>query len=307
MQDLYSENSEGEIATCNLAAIVVGRAESDEEYEDACYYALKMIDDVIEIGNYPFPSLRRSAKARRNAGVGMMNLAHDLASKGLNYTSAESKAYIHRVAERHSYFLHKASIRLAKERGPCEWLYKTKYPDGWLPIDTYKKTVDKITDQKLVYDWEALRKEGLKHGYRFSVLEAFMPGESSSQASGTTNSVYPVRGLVIEKKDGNKITTFIAPDADLLADKYQLASQINTRDIIEMYALFQKFCGQTLSSDYWPKDKEIDGKNGRKFSADEAFNNYLLAKRYGVKTRYYTNTENNADMEETCVGGACKL
>ena len=81
----------------------------------------------------------------------------------------------------------KASLRLAKERGVCEWINKTKYPEGWLPIDTANKTIDTEVNQPLLLDWESLRKEIIEvGGLRNSVLEAFMPNESSSLATGGT-------------------------------------------------------------------------------------------------------------------------
>ena len=38
----------------------------------------------------------------------------------------------------------KASNTLAQERGACAGYVGTKYSDGILPIDTYKKEVDEI-------------------------------------------------------------------------------------------------------------------------------------------------------------------
>jgi ribonucleoside-diphosphate reductase alpha chain len=49
-------------------------------------------------------------------------------------------------------------MKLAKEKGKCEYFDRTKYSDGILPIDTFKKEVNEIVDRKLTYDWEWLRK-----------------------------------------------------------------------------------------------------------------------------------------------------
>ena len=57
---------------------------------------------------------------------------------------------MHRLAEIHSYSLHKASVRLAKERGKCAWFDRTKYADGWLPIDTANKFIDTVVNQPLL-------------------------------------------------------------------------------------------------------------------------------------------------------------
>ena len=50
-------------------------------------------------------------------------------------------------------------MEVAKEKGKCDYFDKTKYADGILPIDTYKKDVDEIVKRDYTYDWEWLRKE----------------------------------------------------------------------------------------------------------------------------------------------------
>ncbi len=134
MEDLYShdDHGRGEISLCTLSAINVPNLglkvvdgdfteNSINDYYEACYYALKMIDNIIDIAAYPFPHLAVTAKARRNAGVGITGLAYELALKNLKYSSQEGKDYNHMLAELHSWCLHKASIQLAKERGVNEW------------------------------------------------------------------------------------------------------------------------------------------------------------------------------------------
>lgn len=318
VQALYTEESahESEIGLCTLASIVVGRIKDDEEYEDVAYYTLLMIDNVLEIMEYPFPNLKATAKARRSVGVGITNLAYDMASQGLTYSSESGKRYMHELAEKHSFFLHKASLRLAKERGVCDWMYKTKYPSGWLPIDTYCKEVDTIVDGGfgLKYDWESLRSEIVENGgIRHSVLEAFMPVESSSQATNSTNSIYPIRSLKVIKTDGNKKTLFIAPKAEELALSYEIAWEIPTKDLIDMYAIFQKFCGQAISADFYLKFDDADGV--RKVSTKRLLVDFIYMTKMGMKTRYYLNSSAGVDINRQiselvsvgCASGACTL
>ena len=54
--------------------------------------------------------------------------------------------------QKHS-IIFKASNKLAQERGACDYFDRTKYSDG-IPIDTYKKDVDTIVENKLNYDWD---------------------------------------------------------------------------------------------------------------------------------------------------------
>lgn len=311
--DIEGEAS-GEIGLCNLAATVAGRV-SEDEYEELCYYTLLMVDNVIDIMEYPFANLKFTAQARRSVGIGVTNLANDMAKRNLKYSSKEGKAYIHRLMESHSFYLHKASLRLAKEKGAADWIDRTKYPQGWLPIDTYNRNVDKVTDQKLLLDWETLRKEIIEFGgIRNSVLEAFMPNESSSVATNGTNSILPVRSLKMVKTNAGNTTKFIVPDYEELGDKYELAWDIETKDLIDVYGIVQKFCGQAISADIY-----LD-QTKSKTPQSKLLSDWIRMNMLGIKTRYYINTKTpSGDKQETvepeveevedkgCGGGGCTL
>lgn len=319
VQELYSENSNGEIGLCNLMAIVLGRVKDDAEYAMAAYYCLLVIDEAIHSMVYPFKSLEISAKGRMSAGVGLMNLAYDMANKGFYYSAQSGKEYMHYVAERHAYFLYEASLRLGIERGNAPWMHKTKIPDGWLPIDTYNKNVDKIVKSSLTRPWESLRARIIENkGTRFSVVCAYMPGESSSIASNTTNSVYPVRKGVVIKTNGNDKNVFIAPNWEELGSQYELAWDIPNTDLIDMYAIFQKFTDQGISADLYIICEVKDGK--RKISLKKLFTEWIHTVRVGLKSRYYMNIAGAVissdqedvpisfdDDEKGCAGGACTL
>ncbi|NLD09256.1 MAG: ribonucleoside-diphosphate reductase subunit alpha [Xanthomonadaceae bacterium] len=309
MMDLYSDNPEGEIGLCSLASLVVGRI-AEEEYEEIAYYTALMIDNVMEIMEYPFKSLEVTAKARRSIGVGITNLAHDMAMHKLSYASREGKNYIHFIAERHSYYLHKASLRLAKEKGNAPWIDKTKYPEGWLPIDTYNKNVDSVHDAELRYDWEALRQAIIEQGgIRHSVLEAMMPVESSSQLTNTTNGLYPIRNLKVMKTSGTGKNLLLAPDMDELGQYYDIAWNLDSKDLIEMYAIIQKFTGQAISADLYLNLQEEQTISTRQLLTD-----FIYMMRLGCKTRYYLNSASGivhegyeAVADASCAGGACTL
>lgn len=307
VSDLYWYGDvQGEIGLCSLGAIVLGNTQ-EHEYEDVAYYTVLMIDNVIEIMDYPFLQLAYTAKRRRSIGVGLTNLAYDMANKGLKYSSLSGKRYIHKVAERHSYYLHKASLRLAKERGVCEWINKTKYPEGWLPIDTANKNIDEVVSQPLMYDWESLRKEIITNGgIRNSILEAHMPVESSSLASGGVNGLYPIRALKVVKTSGNNKNLFLAPKAEELKWDYELAWDIPTKDMIDVYAVVQKFTGQAISADLYLKYGATAGD--RKISARDLLEQFLYLTKMGLKTRYYVNSSTGVEEPESkCDAGGCTL
>lgn len=290
MRNLFKYDAEdGEVALCFLASLVAGRVKQ-EEYEDVAYYTVLMIDNVMDIMTYPYENMESTVKKRRSIGVGITNVAHYIATHRVPYGSPESKQLVHDLAELHSYSLHKASLRLAKERGVCEWIGKTKYPSGWLPIDTYNKAIDSVVkDPTLKQDWESLRKEIIDFGgIRNSVLEAYMPNESSSLATNTTNGIYPVRDHVIFKKSPQGQVLFIVPDYEELKDYYTSAWDTPTNDMIDIYALFQKFTGQAISADlYLDYTKQKDGK----ISMKEQLGYLIKATKVGMKTWYYLNSK----------------
>jgi len=92
--------------------------------------------------------------------------------------SKESFSEIDRLFEHIQYYLLKASNKLAKEYGSCEYFNRTKYSKGLLPIDHYSKAVDSLVKRDLECDWEGLRKDILEFGLRNSVVSAQMPTES---------------------------------------------------------------------------------------------------------------------------------
>jgi len=80
---------------------------------------------------------------RRPLGVGIINLAYFLAKRGLKY---DESAYeiVDEYAEAWSYYLIKSSANLAAEKGKLIYNTDTKYSDGILPIDTYKRAIDNL-------------------------------------------------------------------------------------------------------------------------------------------------------------------
>lgn len=295
MKDLYTddENVQGEIALCSLGAIVVPNIESDEQYEEVAYYTLLMIDKCIHMSHYELPHLGVTAKSRLNAGVGIIGLAHLMAKHKASYMSVEGKRLIHEVAERHAYNCVKASLKLGQELGNAPWIHKTKWVEGWLPIDSYNKNVDSIADFKLKCDWETLRQEIISNGgIRNCSLIAHMPTESSSLASETTNCLYPVRDLTLIKTDNNRVNYWAAPDGDKLGKFYEIAWDIPTKDIIELYAIVQKFTDQAISADLYRRlvgDAEI--------GSAEMIKDFLYMTKLGLKTRYYVNTKTSDGLE----------
>lgn len=292
MRDLYSEedHGRGEIALCSLAAIVEPNIKSDAEYASVAYYALKMIDKCIHLSDYALPHVGFTAKQRMNSGVGLMGVATRLAKMGLKYNTPEGRQKMHQMGERHAYFLIKASLQLGQELGNAPWMHKTKWPEGWLPIDTYKRSVDELVKPEYRYDWEDLRVAIIANkGIRNSILIAHMPGESSSKASGAANGLYPIRDTSMKKTDAHNVIDWCAVDDDIYGDQYQSAWDISSVDMVKAYAVFQKFTDQSISADLY-RDRTANIN----ITTEEIIETHLAMVKYGLKSRYYQNSLTSA-------------
>lgn len=283
--DLYKTDLdyEPEIGLCSLGAIVVSNIESDEQYADAAYYALKMIDVCIHKSDYAFAHLGYTAKSRLSAGVGIIGLAHLMAKENLKYDTQSGRDFIHTLSESHMFHLISASLKLGKELGNAPWMNKTLWPTGWLPIDTYEKKVDELVTVSNTRDWESLRSAIIANdGIRNSVLASHMPCESSAISTGTTNGLYPIRELTIMKTNDTGVNHWAAPDGTKLKNKYQSAWDISTSDMIKVYSIVQKWTDQAISADLF-----VNIHGSQKVSSTDMIQDYLDMVKYGMKTRYY--------------------
>ena len=285
----------GEIALCILSAINVGKVNSDHELEDLCDLSVRALDELIDYQHYPVLAAETATKARRSLGIGFIGLAHYLAKLGYNYGSQEAWDAVHGLSESFQYYLLKSSNQLAKEKGHCEYFGRTKYGDGILPIDTYKKDVDEITKEGLAHDWESLRASILESGLRHSTLSAQMPSESSSVVSNATNGIEPPRDYLSIKKSKKGPLKQVVPSYTHLKNKYTLLWDMPNNDgYIKIVAVMQKFFDQAISGN-WSYNPEQYPDNEVPVSV--MANDLLTTYKYGWKTSYYQNTYDSKNDE----------
>ncbi len=284
----HIDDPSGEIALCILSAINVGKVKSDDELEELCDLSVRSLEELIDYQEYPVRAAEEATKARRSLGIGFIGLAHYLAKLGFNYDSQEAWNAVHLLSESFQFFLLKASNQLAKEKGHCTNFGRTKYSDGILPIDTYKKDVDEITSIKYEHDWEDLRKSILEHGLRHSTLSAQMPSESSSVVSNATNGIEPPRGYLSVKKSKKGPLKQIVPQYSTLKNNYTLLWDMkDNRGYINVVSVMQKFFDQAISGN-WSYNPENYSDN--EVPVSQMASDLLTTYKYGWKTSYYQNT-----------------
>ena len=292
----HIDDDQGEIALCILSAINVGTLNNVDELQNLCDLSVRALDCIIDYQNYPVKAAEVSTKKRRSLGIGYIGLAHYLAKQGYKYNQKGAWESVDRLSEAFQYHLLRASCNLAKEKGKCEGFDRTKYADGQLPIDHYKKEVDKIVPHKQRMAWESLRKDILKYGLRHSTLSAQMPSESSSVVSNETNGIEPPRALLSIKKSKKGPLKQIVPGFPKLKNEYTLLWDMpNNEGYINIVAMMQKYFDQAISGNwsYNPLHYE-NNEVPLSVMAQDMLNAY----KYGWKTSYYQNTYDFKGEEE---------
>jgi len=280
-------DGDGEIALCILSAINVGIIKLDE-LSNLCDLAVRGLEELIDFQEYPVGAAERSTLARRSLGIGYIGLAHFLAKNRVKYDDPEAHKLVHELTESFQYHLLCASNQIASEKGACEGFSGTKYAQGKLPIDHYKKEVDDITPHKLNHDWEKLRTCIKVHGLRHSTLTAQMPSESSSVVSNATNGVEPPRDYLSVKKSKKGTLKQVVPQYSMYKNFYTLLWDMPDNDgYIKTIAVMQKFFDQAISGNwsYNPENYE-NGEVPVSILAGDMLKTY----KYGWKTSYYQNT-----------------
>lgn len=278
MDDLYLDNGSGETAFCSLGAIVPVNIKDDAEYKRTAYTLVKTINKLIVKCPKMTKNHERTMLERMSLGVGITGLAEYLYKQGYDYDGSESSLeFVSDLAEKHCFYLYKASQKLSEETG-----IEVKGVDlNWLPVDT---KLGKFTPKM---DWESIRGKPRVN----SVLIAHMPTESSAVASGVTNGLYPPRKVVINKKSRKGVVQFICNGFE--KGKNLLAWDVDNVTLSRYYSAVQDWSDQGISADtYFDPRKFENGKKPLSLLLKEWVAHFKL----GNKSMYYVNTYDDDEV-----------
>lgn len=298
-------DAHGEIALCTLSGINLGKIDNLDELAEHTELLVRALDELLDYQNYPVEAARTSSMKYRTLGIGVINYAYYLAKNDTSYSNPTALKLTHELFEAIQYHLLKASNKLAQEKGACQAFDNTNYAKGLLPIDTYKKDVDKLCDAPLLLDWESLRADIKQFGLRNATVTALMPSETSSQISNATNGIEPPRGLITIKQSKDGILKQVVPDIENLKDKYELLWDFpDNKGYLSLVAIMQKFVDQSISANTnYDPSKFSGGKVPLKLILEDM----MTAYKFGVKTLYYHNTRDNANDAQHTVKSIAKL
>lgn len=302
------EDSEAEIGICMLSAINLLEVNTDEDIQTACAVAIRSLDSVIDYQDYPVAAGENFTKNRRSLGIGITNLAGFLAKHKVFYHDNAALHLVHEIMEKIQWHLLNESCKLAEEKGACPKFGETKYAQGFLPIDWYKKTVDKLVNPTYNMDWEYLRDQIKKHGLRHSTVSAVMPCESSSVIQNSTNGIEPVRSLLSYKKAKNGVLKQVVPNYAHRKNYYSRAwSMPDNQGMINIAAVIQKFVDMSISLNLYYNYANYPEGN---IPLSVLIKDQIYCYKMGIKNLYYCNTpdgDGETEKETNCESGACAI
>ncbi len=154
-------------------------------YEAAIATAVRFLDDVVDVSNFPLPQQRAEALAKRRIGLGLTGLADALAMCGLRFGSPAAAERAGKWAEALKLAAYEASADLASEKGAFPLFKAKEYLAGG-----HARTLP-----------EALRKQISKSGLRNGLLTSIAPtGTISLLAGNVSSGIEPIFSVSYERK-----------------------------------------------------------------------------------------------------------
>ena len=203
--------------SCNLGSInlyaFVKRDKHDnvvfdwKELAKVVKTAVHFLDNVIDVNNFPIREIEESTLKLRRIGLGMMGLADTLYALGIRYNSEEGFRFMSQVTQFIAYHAYKASIELAKKRGPFPLFSKSDYVKGLLPIRGY------YNRDEWIMNWEEISREA-RNGIRNAFVLTVAPTGSISMICDVSSGLEPQYALVYKKNV--TIGTFYYIDKEFL-------------------------------------------------------------------------------------------
>ncbi|WP_397543829.1 adenosylcobalamin-dependent ribonucleoside-diphosphate reductase [Roseovarius salis] len=239
------------LGSVNLARLVRAPFENDarmdeDELDTLVATAVRMMDNVVDVSNFPLEEQAREAQAKRRIGLGVTGLADTLLMMGLRYGSREAAQQTERWMKRIARAAYLASVELAREKGP----FPLFDADAFLASGTMQ-----LMDADV-------RQAVARHGIRNALLTSIAPtGTISLYAGNVSSGIEPVFAYSYNRKvlqrDGSRTEEEVVDyavsvwrekfgDAEL-PDHFVNAQTLSPEDHVAMQAAAQKWVDSSIS------------------------------------------------------------
>ena len=204
---LYRNNKplENHLGACNLGSLFLHNfvenpftKDAKINYTDLRYtieVAIRMLDNVIDINNYPLEAYENYQKGVRTIGLGVTGLADMLCMLNMKYDSKEAVEFVDNLMDDISFIEYETSIMLAKEKGAFPYLEdedREKFASSNYIMKHYEKSSK----------WKKIIEGIKKYGIRNARLQAVAPTGTLSLTYGNncSSGLEPIFSLEYERK-----------------------------------------------------------------------------------------------------------
>ena len=228
------------------------------QLEDLVSTAVRMMDNVIEVSQFPLEAQKLEAKNKRRIGLGVTGLADALLMVGLRYGSDEAVKKTEKWMKTIARSAYKASINLAEEKGAFPLFDPEKF----------------IVSGKMIQMVEDVKQAVHKFGIRNALLTSIAPtGTISLYAGNVSSGIEPVFAYSYKRKvlqnDGSHVEEEVVDYAvQLWRDKFGdaplpdffvSAQNLTPADHVKMQAAAQKWVDSSISKTInCPEDISFD-------------------------------------------------
>lgn len=231
------------LSSFNLIAFVNDKGEFMwDEFKEAIPYAVRFADLVIDENTHPLQKQTEKDLYLRKIGIGITGLGDALAKMGLKYSSEEGRKFAKKVMRTLTVGGFKASVELAKEKGPAPALEK---------VEDRKKFIEQPFVKRFP---EALKEDIVKYGCRNTAMTSIAPTGSLSIILGNvTSGCEPLFDYEYVRKsrttgETHKIIHPPAVEHNIPAENYERAPDIAWKDRLAMQAALQSWTTDSISS-----------------------------------------------------------
>ena len=240
------------LGSVNLARLVVNPFQGDARIDAGLLDrivrdAIRMMDNTIDVSNYPLPEQRQEAMAKRRIGLGVTGLADALIMCGARYGGARAvqlaETWLHAI-QRSAYL---ASIDIAREKGPFPLFERVAYMNGETIRGLDRDIRDGIAE----------------HGIRNALVTSIAPtGTISLLADNVSSGLEPVFSFSYKRNilmpDGTRREEQVSDyayrmyrkmygDEAKLPDSFVDAQSLTPGDHVAMQAAVQKYVDSSIS------------------------------------------------------------
>lgn len=204
--EIESTNPCGEVPllpyeACNLGSINLGLMVKDNEVdweliENTTRLAVRFLDNVIDVNNFPLPQIKEMVKNNRKIGLGIMGWADMLMKLRISYASKEGVQLAGQIMEFIDYISKCESVELSKERGHFNNFKDSVYSGKRYLYNKFKgKSFGKISDEQ----WLKLDEEISEYGIRNATTTCIAPTGTISMIASASGGIEPIFGLVFSR------------------------------------------------------------------------------------------------------------